>query len=562
MPSPDKITVLVVDDNAQNLLTVEAILSSEGYNIVTLNSGKEALKYLLDKEVTVALLDVLMPSIDGFELAKIMRMREKTKRIPIIFTSGFHVDETAIFTGYDLGAIDYMTLPLVPQILKAKVAALAAFHFKELEVVEKLRRLNEMEKGQFEKRISFLRQEKTRERQELELKHQQAELENKQKNAAALQEKAAELERSNQELNRFATVVAHDLQEPLRTISCYLGLIEQELEGSLSDNAKRNLDTVMDASKRMSMLIRDLLKYSQIGNQDAKEAKEVPLNDVIHRAIENLTGSIQETKAKVLFDELPSTFGNEAQLVQLIQNLISNSMKFCKKSVPVIRISAQEQEKNWMISVRDNGIGIAKEHSDKLFGIFQRVHGKKEYPGTGVGLAICKKIIEQHSGKIWFESEEGKGTTFFFTLPKWDKKEVPVEEERKLTGMKVLLVDDDPSIGLFVGHQLNQLGVSCDICSSGRDALNKVNQGQYDAILLDIQMPDMDGFETIGQIRRTGCITPTLAYTSMDITGRQNEFSTAGFTGIASKHNGSKDIFPFLKKHFPLSELAHQEQSI
>jgi len=226
------------------------------------------------------------------------------------------------------------------------------------------------------------------------------------------------LKRANIELERFAYVASHDLQEPLRMIVSFIQLFEKRYKDKLDEDADDFINFIVDGAKRMQSLINDLLSYSQIGRSD-KPFKLFDTNVVINSVIDNLKKSIEETNAKITYDPLPTLIGNEAEFIQLLQNLISNAIKFHKEEEPpVVHISAKLQKKQWIFSVRDNGIGIDSQFFDRIFIIFQRLHKKDEFGGTGIGLAICKKIIEHHNGKIWVESEVGKGSTFYFSIPK------------------------------------------------------------------------------------------------------------------------------------------------
>ncbi|HET7819343.1 MAG TPA: ATP-binding protein, partial [Bacteroidia bacterium] len=238
------------------------------------------------------------------------------------------------------------------------------------------------------------------------------------KNSEALiQQKSEELIRSNKELEQFAYAASHDLQEPLRIITSYIQLLEKGYKDKLDDEARIFINFTVDAARRMHVLINDLLAYSRVGFL-AKEFEQSDINVVIKMALENLKISIVETNAKIKFEALPTINADLSQMTQLFQNIIGNAIKFSKDRVPEIIISAKDNLSHWLFSVSDNGIGIQKEYLDKIFVIFQRLHSIAEYPGTGIGLAICKKIVERHGGKIWAESEIGKGTTFYFTIKK------------------------------------------------------------------------------------------------------------------------------------------------
>jgi len=240
----------------------------------------------------------------------------------------------------------------------------------------------------------------------------------KKKAEEALKSKAKELERSNADLEQFASVASHDLREPLRNVTSCIQMLEKRYKGQLGSDADRYLHYAVDSAERMSALIDDLLTYSKVGTGE-KHIEPSSCEEVVERAIVNLQSAIDLTGAIVTHDELPTVPGDPTQLLQLFQNLIANAVKFHQtEKPPTVHVSVQSNENDWTFSIKDNGIGMESQHMDRIFKIFQRLHTRAEYEGTGVGLAIVKKIVERHGGRIWVESELGVGTTFYFTLPK------------------------------------------------------------------------------------------------------------------------------------------------
>ena len=232
-----------------------------------------------------------------------------------------------------------------------------------------------------------------------------------------LKETVRALERSNRDLKQFAYVAAHDLQEPLRNVTRYVELFARKFEGQVDEKAGQYIGYAVEGANRIHGLIRDLLVYSEVGAQ-ATEFRPVSMLSVAEEAIDNLAALVDESKAAITMDAMPEVHGDRAQLVQLMQNLLSNAMKFRKKEVALqIRVSAQRTPQEWQFGVHDNGIGIDPLFVEKIFVIFQRLHSRSEYPGTGIGLAICRKIAEWHGGRIWVESTYGEGASFYFTIP-------------------------------------------------------------------------------------------------------------------------------------------------
>jgi light-regulated signal transduction histidine kinase (bacteriophytochrome) len=234
---------------------------------------------------------------------------------------------------------------------------------------------------------------------------------------ARVRERTAELARSNAELEQFAYVASHDLQEPLRMVASYTQLLSRRYDARLDHDAREFMAYIVDGATRMKQLIEDLLAYSRVGTKGG-EFKPVSSEAALRRALFNLRAGIEEAGAVVTHDAMPTLPADEVQLGQLLQNLIGNALKFRSASVPRIHVGVSQKEQEWQFEVRDNGIGIEPQYYERIFMVFQRLHNKGEYSGTGIGLAICKKVVERHGGRIWVESRPGQGSSFYFTLPK------------------------------------------------------------------------------------------------------------------------------------------------
>jgi PAS domain S-box-containing protein len=236
----------------------------------------------------------------------------------------------------------------------------------------------------------------------------------------ALEKHARDLARSNAELRQFAYVASHDLQEPLRMVGNYAQLLAKRYRGRMDTDADEFIGFITSGASHMRQLIQDLLAYSRVDSKH-RRFKSIEMDAVLRQAVQNLHQGIRENSAAIDFDPLPRVRGDSFQLSQVFQNLLSNAIKFRKKRTPPkIRVWSEEAGDRWRFGVRDNGIGFESEYGGKIFDIFQRLHRKSEYPGTGIGLAICKKIVEHHGGRIWAESQPGRVTTFYFTLPRED----------------------------------------------------------------------------------------------------------------------------------------------
>jgi len=231
-----------------------------------------------------------------------------------------------------------------------------------------------------------------------------------------IEETAKNLQRSNAELEQFAYVDSHDLQEPLRMVTSFLQLLQKRYKGQLDDDADKFINYAVDGSERMRQLINDLLTFSRVG-KNVNQFQLIDCRAVLDRVLLNLKMVIEDAGAEVTYDSPPTVLADEIQLVQLFQNLTGNAIKFRGKEPPKVHISITRQNSDWLFSIRDNGIGIEPQYADRIFVIFQKLHTKSKYSGTGIGLAICKKIVENHGGRIWLQSVPDRGSVFSFTLP-------------------------------------------------------------------------------------------------------------------------------------------------
>ena len=399
--------ILIVDDQRENIIPLKKILELHGLTADSAASGEEALLKILKKNYSLIILDVQMPGMDGFEVAEALAGSNRTKDIPVIFLSAINKEKKYISKGYETGAVDYVTKPVDPDLLILKVKTF----LKLYEQKNELRNMRDLLTKEVEIR------KEAQENLELKVAERTREL----------TDKNEELELRNHELQQFSWVVSHDLKEPLRKIEMFTKLLQERY---LIDDEKAvdySGRTIL-ASERMSKLITDLLDYSRLSSNVVPE--EVSLNKLLAEIISDLDYTIEQKQAVINVADLPVITGVPSQLRQVFQNLIGNSLKFSKPGVPPqITISCEPvNEKSFdappvkegaycRITVKDNGIGFEEMYLDKIFVIFQSLNDRKVYEGTGIGLAIAKKIVEKHNGLITAKSQKGQGASFIVIVP-------------------------------------------------------------------------------------------------------------------------------------------------
>jgi len=379
-PQPSELRVLHVEDNELDAELVAQALRKGGFSVsvVVVQAEAEFERQLRLRRPDVVIADYNLPQWNGMEALDVLRRAGLD--IPLILVSGALGDVTAVEC-IKRGATDY--------VLKDGLARLP----------EAVRRALQ------EKRLLRLRR--------------QAEED--------LARKAEELARSNADLEQFAYIASHDLQEPLRMVVAYTQLLSERYKGKLDENADKFLGYASEGAQRMQVLIRDLLAFSRVGRQDAVSGS-VDCNAVMAEVLQSLASTVEESGAVVTHGALPDVWADRTQVAQVLQNLIQNAIKFRSKEALVVSVQAEKADQNWLFSVRDNGIGIAPEYAESIFVVFQRLHARDEYAGNGMGLAICKKIVERYGGRIWVESQAGSGSTFKFTLPAHGPEERVAEQ--------------------------------------------------------------------------------------------------------------------------------------
>lgn len=402
--------ILLVDDREDNLFSLETILAPDAYQFVKANSGRQALKILLNEiDFALILMDVKMPTLNGFETAALIYEREKLRHIPIIFITANNYGEENIFRGYKMGAVDYIYKPVDPELLRAKVAVFVDLYRKNHRLLAQEQTLKAINRS-LEQEIN---ERKISEEKVKDLNRQ-------------LMGNIALLESANRDLDRFAFMASHDLQEPLRKIRTFSDLLHVKCKPLLDNDAIGYITRIQNAAERMQTLIKDILAFSRISNE--KETfVSTDLDGIMLDVLAELDGIIQEKKAEIIADKLPVIDANPGLIQPLFYNLLSNALKYSKKNLPpTIQIKAGitltdgphgEQEKTCQLSISDNGIGFDQIYADQVFDMFRRLHVNGEFEGTGIGLTLCKKIIEKHNGSISVQSKVNEGTTFTINLP-------------------------------------------------------------------------------------------------------------------------------------------------
>jgi two-component system, sensor histidine kinase and response regulator len=384
--SKEIVNILLVDDQPGKLMAHEAILSELGQRIIKARTGVEALGHLLRYDFAVILLDVNMPNMDGFETAALIRQRPRFERTPIIFVTGYNTTDIDRLKGYELGAVDYLFLPVVPQVLKAKVS-----------VFVELARQTQIIKSQ----ASDLAAHNRRQAEQLEV----------------IQKLNDELKIANSELEAFSYTVSHDLRAPLRSISGYVGVLLEDYGSCLDEEGRDHLSALDRAAKRMDVLTRDLLAYGRVARESV--TLEPIRLDPLLEAVVSLHGAGARHPAKMTIEsELLDVMGNAFLMEQCLGNLINNAAKFVSPGVtPEIRVRTEARGSLVRLWIEDNGIGIDSAYHQRIFNMFERAGDLHQYEGTGIGLAIVHRAVQRMGGACGVESVPGHGSRFWVDLP-------------------------------------------------------------------------------------------------------------------------------------------------
>jgi two-component system sensor histidine kinase/response regulator len=369
MQTSQIVNILLVDDKQENLVALEQLLEQPGRQLISAHSGNEALRLLLKHEFAVVLLDVEMPAMDGYEVAELMRSAERTRLVPIIFVTAGDRSEERTFRGYEAGAVDFLYKPISAHTLKSKVDVFVDLYRKNRQLM-----------------LANATLERT---------------------SALLREKVSDLENVSQTLS-------HDLRAPLRSIRSFTQILAESLAGTVDAEQADALERVLRGTQRMSNMIDELFELLKVSADDTPYG-DIDVTAVLEDVLESLRSDIEHSGARISHGALPIVYGNRMLVGQILQNLISNAVKFCGDNAPAVEITADRRTDAWEFAVRDNGVGIRPEDRERVFRLFARAG--TDTAGAGVGLALCKRAVEKLGGKIWLHSERGGGTTFRFTIP-------------------------------------------------------------------------------------------------------------------------------------------------
>jgi len=484
----DTVYFLLVDDLEENLMSLEALLRRDGLVLLKAHSGREALELLLRHDVALALLDVQMPVMDGFELAELMRGTERTRNVPIIFVTAGSADRQRRFRGYEAGAVDFIHKPIEPDILRSKADIFFDLYRQ--------------------------RQQVARQRDELKLAYE--------KNAALLQESrhyAQALKEADIRKDEFLAVLAHELRNPLAPIRNGLQILKMSPSEQISQETREMMDRQLT---HMVRLIDDLLDISRIsqGKIDLRK-QQIILQDIIKSAIESSKPLIENGKHELKINIPEQKIwleGDLTRLAQAISNVLNNAAKYTNEG-GLIAITVTLDGSNVLIAIADNGLGIRSDMLPKVFELFTQVDHNLERSqgGLGIGLALVKNLVEMHGGSIKAQSDGlNKGSVFTFRLP--ISETMPATQsggaETSLNDsqqqLKILVVDDNIASAKTTGWMLEMIGHAPTLVHDGLEALEVARKSKFDVILLDIGLPGMNGYDICKELRKDSGFKDTL----------------------------------------------------
>ncbi|MFY9153112.1 MAG: response regulator [Prolixibacteraceae bacterium] len=515
--------ILIVDDLLENLISLEAILEDFEIEIIRAFSGEEALKFTLKEEFALAILDVQMPEMNGYETLEMMRQRKKTRYLPVIFVSAIHQSDLHIIKGIETGAVDFIPKPVIPDILKGKVKVFLDLYLQRKKLDDLL---GQMEEANLNLKIA--------------------------------RDKAEEATRSK---SMFLANMSHEIRTPLNGVIGLTKLLHKTL---LNSEQQELLNIISVSGENLMQIINDILDFSKIeSGQIHFENIRFDLKELINNSFQLMKFRAEEKQVElsyIISPEVPEKLnGDPLRISQIILNLVNNAIKFTHKGTVKLEVELldrSEQTVRLLFRTIDTGIGISEEGMMLLFKDFSQTDTSisRKYGGTGLGLAISKNLVSLMNGEIGVKSELGKGSEFWFRLPLKEDHGVSapkINPEVSQKIIKILLAEDNLINQKVAALTLKHLGYECDFAKNGREALNMYEQNRYDLILMDMQMPDIDGLMATELIRKfeknEHILSPTyiVALTANNLDEDRRICLSAGMNNFLSKpfnHDELKQI--------------------
>ncbi len=534
---PDPIDILLVDDEARNLDALESILSDPQYRLIRAQDADRALRLLLENDVAAIVLDIKMPGVSGLELAQMIKNTKRFRQTPIVFLTAYLLDDQHVIAGYDAGAVDYLTKPVNPQILRHKIAVFAELFRKTRELAE----------------LNATLEERVRER------------------TAELERSEAELRLAASQKDEFLAILAHELRNPLAPLRSGLDLLMRRMERDAM--VERTLGVMNRQLDHMVRLIDDLLDISRI-SRGALELKKQPTDLVaLVQSTVDAARSIFQARGQELTARLSGELRaavDPTRVNQIVTNLLTNAAKFTPKGGQ-ISVELASEDGRAAVRVSDSGAGIPADQVERIFDMFARItHGDGGESGLGIGLALARKLAEMHGGSLTASSAgEGKGSTFVLTLPviaelgAGTPAEVKVEPSAAAGGLNVLVIEDNDDVAETLTMLLEELGHQVSLARTGRTGIAMVQEKEPHVVLCDIGLPGMDGLEVCRQIRALATKTRPImvAVTGWGQDADRRKTREAGFDHHLVKPVGIGSLNQLLQD-VDLSRTTRQKQAV